>query len=124
MKAECFSKLLIYVFLPEYRFRSQMTFIIITAVITSHFTTSYLITGVFQNLAFSSCVDISCHADDSDVGSDGSRSSCGNDGDDDVMSMEAHRGGQVPSKDVEPMEQKEDICLSLPTLKIMKQVCH
>jgi hypothetical protein len=97
-----------------------MTFIIITAVITSHFTTLYLITGAFQNLAFSSCVDISCHADDYDGGSDGSSSSCGGDDDDDVMSMEAHQGGQVPSKDVEPMEQKLDICLSLPTLKIMK----
>jgi hypothetical protein len=38
--------------------------------------------------------------------------------------MEAHRGGQVPSRDVETMEQKEDISLSLLTLKIMKWVCH
>jgi hypothetical protein len=93
MKAECFSKLLLYVFLPEYRFRSQMTFIIITAVRTSNFTASYLITGAFQNLVFSSCVYISCRDDDYDDydGSDGSSSSCGGGGDDDddVMGMEA-----------------------------------
>ena len=55
--------------------------------------TSYLITRAFQNLAFSSCVDISCHADDYDdydSGSDGG-SNCGDDDDDDVMSIEAQR---------------------------------
>ena len=84
------------IFLPEYRFRSQTTFIITIAMRTSNFTTQYLITGAFQNLAFSSCVYISCHDDDDDGGggSDGSSSGYGGGGggDDDVvvMSMEAH----------------------------------
>ena len=51
---------------------------------------------MFQNLAFSSCVCISCHDyeyDDYDGGSDGGSSGCGggrDDDDDGVMSIEAH----------------------------------